>query len=148
MQLTNNGKARIFRMNIHDCETLEAKALWSAMYKAQKKEDLAKRGQRLAHGAKHRDRIAPKWELDRRLRIEVQGVTEKDGKSKPGRTNIPDEFYPFLQKILVGEIEIGMMSLAAPVVAPIVEPVVAPIVEPVKPSKRATFAERYDKKDE
>ena len=145
MQLTNNGKARIFRINIQDCETPAAKALWSAMYKAQKKEDLARRGERLAHGARHRDRIAPKWELDRCLRIEVQGATEKDGKSKPGRTNIPDEFHPFLEKILVGEIEIGMMSISAPVVAPVVEAVVE---APVKPSKKATFAERQTKADE
>jgi len=145
MQLTNNGKARIFRINIQDCETPESKALWSAMYKAQKREDLARRGERLAHGARHRDRIAPKWALDRCLRIEVQGVTEKDGKSKPGRTNIPDEFHPFLEKILVGEIEIGMMSISAPVVAPVVEAVVE---APVKPSKKATFAERQTKTDE
>ena len=145
MQLTNNGKARIFRMNIQDCETPEAKALWSAMYKAQKKEDLARRGERLAHGAKHRDRIAPKWELDKRLRIEVQGVTEKDGKTKPGRTNIPDEFHPFLAKILVGEIEIGMMSISGPVAAPVVEAVVE---APVKPSKAVRFAERQTKADE
>ena len=143
MQITNNGKGRVFKMNSIDAETPEAAALWADMYKAQKREDLAKRGVRLSFGAKHRELITPKWELDKHLRVIVQGASTKDGVAKSGRTEVPDLFYPFIKKITVGEIEIGAMSITAPVVPPkkkSATPKIAP--------KKEKVAERKSKTDE
>lgn len=119
-------------MSLQDCETDAAKVLWYALYKAQRKEDLVRRKQRLDSMAKFREVPAPKWQPDKGLRVVIN----------TGRTNVPDEFYPAAAKALAGEIEIGRMTISG---APPSDPPSAP--PGGAPKKEKKTAKRKDKKD-
>jgi len=133
MIVYNEGKARILRVKQQDCKTPEAMNLWYELYNAQAKEDLARRKIRVQHGIKKRDLIAPKWQLDKFLRV-VLGH---------GSTRVPDEFSELAQAALAGEISLGRMSISGlpKPPAPEVAPEVIPEVEP-PPAKK-----KWSKKD-
>lgn len=102
MFIHNSDKPRVLRIKKQDCTTPELLQWWAERYGAQKKEDLAKRSERMAYGRKHRDLIAPKWQLDKFLRVVL-------GK---GRVELPDGFADFIKVALAGEIAMGKMSIS------------------------------------
>ncbi len=136
MIVNNNGKSRVLKIKRIECETPEAVALWEEMYAPQKRQDIMERNARLRYGAKKRDAIAPKWQLDKHVRIVL----------KKGRTEIDNAFSAFIERVLAGEIEIGRMSLSG---MPVVEEVAEEVAEEVKPPKKEKKprAKREDKED-
>ncbi len=135
MQIQNNGKPRVLKVNRQDCTTLESTALFEQLYADQKKQDLIERNARLRLGKKKRDLICPKWKLDKCVRLIL----------KTGRTVVDDVFSAIVEKALAGEVEIGNMSISGLPMADVLEEPVE--VKPPKKEKKPR-AKREDKADE